>query len=154
MKGDCAADQASLPGAGRLTGAPTTTANQQHERNPGSARCSASAIAVTQVPGGVGILERCWWWENPGQRESIAPAIVAVLLFRLITYWLVLVPGTSLTGAFPESSTEGYDGTAVLGQHESELASPPPEGRYQAIAKPCQMTGLDQGDTDHAFART
>ena len=49
--------------------------------------------SLVPIPGGVVILETLLVAGELLDGASIVPAIVAVLLFRLITYWLVLIPG-------------------------------------------------------------
>jgi uncharacterized membrane protein YbhN (UPF0104 family) len=49
--------------------------------------------SVWPIPGGVVVLDTLLVAGLLLDGASIVPAIVAVLLFRLITYWLVILPG-------------------------------------------------------------
>ena len=49
--------------------------------------------SVWPIPGGVVVLDTLLVAGLRLDGASIVPAIVAVLLFRLITYWLVILPG-------------------------------------------------------------
>jgi len=62
----------------------------------GAALIYLAALPVASllpVPGGVGVLDTLLVIGELLDGASLVPAIVAVLLFRLITYWLVLLPG-------------------------------------------------------------
>jgi undecaprenyl-diphosphatase len=67
-----------------------------HTAGLGAALVYLAALPVASllpVPGGVGVLDTLLVVGELLDGASIVPAIVAVLLFRLITYWLILVPG-------------------------------------------------------------
>ena len=67
-----------------------------HTAGLGAALVYLAALPVASllpVPGGVGVLDTLLVAGELLDGASIVPAIVAVLLFRLITYWLVIVPG-------------------------------------------------------------
>jgi uncharacterized membrane protein YbhN (UPF0104 family) len=67
-----------------------------HTAGLGAALVYLAALPVASllpVPGGVGVLDTLLVVGELLDGASIVPAIVAVLLFRLITYWLVLPPG-------------------------------------------------------------
>jgi uncharacterized membrane protein YbhN (UPF0104 family) len=67
-----------------------------HTAGLGAALVYLAALPVASllpVPGGVGVLDTLLVLGELLDRASIVPAIVAVLLFRLITYWLVIIPG-------------------------------------------------------------
>ena len=62
----------------------------------GAALVYLAALPVASllpVPGGVGVLDTLLVAGELLDGASIVPAIVAVLVFRLITYWLVIIPG-------------------------------------------------------------
>jgi hypothetical protein len=49
---------------------------------------------------------------------SIVPAIVAVLVFRLITYWLILVPGVlRIPAPHPAAGSGGTGGSVTSAGH-------------------------------------
>jgi uncharacterized membrane protein YbhN (UPF0104 family) len=67
-----------------------------HTAGLGTALVYLAALPVASllpVPGGVGVLDTLLVAGELLDGASIVPAIVAVLLFRLITYWIVIVPG-------------------------------------------------------------
>jgi undecaprenyl-diphosphatase len=67
-----------------------------HTAGLGAALVYLAALPVASllpVPGGVVVLDTLLVMGELLDGASIVPAIVAVLLFRLITYWLVLLPG-------------------------------------------------------------
>jgi undecaprenyl-diphosphatase len=67
-----------------------------HTAGLGAALVYLAALPVASllpVPGGVGVLDTLLVMGELLDGASIVPAIVTVLLFRLITYWLVLLPG-------------------------------------------------------------
>ena len=67
-----------------------------HTAGLGAALVYLAALPVASllpVPGGVGILDTLLVAGELLDGASIVPAIVAVLVFRLITYWLVIIPG-------------------------------------------------------------
>lgn len=67
-----------------------------HTAGLGAALVYLAALPVASLlpaPGGVGVLDTLLVAGELLDGASIVPAIVAVLVFRLITYWLILVPG-------------------------------------------------------------
>jgi undecaprenyl-diphosphatase len=67
-----------------------------HTAGLGAALVYLAALPVASlfpVPGGVGVLDTLLVAGELLDGAGVVEAIVAVLLFRLITYWLVLVPG-------------------------------------------------------------
>jgi undecaprenyl-diphosphatase len=67
-----------------------------HTAGLGAALVYLAALPLASllpIPGGVGVLDTLLVMGELLDGASIVPAIVAVLLFRLITYWLVLLPG-------------------------------------------------------------
>jgi len=67
-----------------------------HTAGLGAALVYLAALPVASllpVPGGVGVLDTLLVAGELLDGASVVPAIVAVLLFRLITYWLVILPG-------------------------------------------------------------
>jgi len=49
--------------------------------------------ALAPIPGGVIVIDTLLVIGELLNGASVVPAIVAVLLFRLITFWLIIVPG-------------------------------------------------------------
>jgi uncharacterized membrane protein YbhN (UPF0104 family) len=67
-----------------------------HTAGLGAALVYLAALPLASllpVPGGVVVLDTLLVAGELLDGAGIVPAIVAVLLFRLITYWLVLIPG-------------------------------------------------------------
>jgi uncharacterized membrane protein YbhN (UPF0104 family) len=67
-----------------------------HTSGLGVALVYLAALPVASllpVPGGVVVLDSLLVVGELLDGASLVPAIVAVLLFRLITYWLIIVPG-------------------------------------------------------------
>jgi len=76
--------------------ASATLAVIPHTAGLGAALVYLAALPVASllpVPGGVGVLDTLLVAGELLDGASIVPAIVAVQVFRLITYWLILVPG-------------------------------------------------------------
>jgi uncharacterized membrane protein YbhN (UPF0104 family) len=74
----------------------TTLTVIPHTARLGAALVYLAALPVASllpVPGGRASWAFSWWAGEFLDGASIVPAIVAVLLFRLITYWLIIVPG-------------------------------------------------------------
>jgi len=67
-----------------------------HTAGLGAALVYLAAVplaSLVPIPGGVIILDTLLVAGELLDGAGVVPAIVAVLLFRLITYWLVLIPG-------------------------------------------------------------
>lgn len=59
----------------------------------GAVYLAASALAAAPTPGGLGALEAALIAGLTGVGVAAGPAVSAVLLYRLATYWLPVAPG-------------------------------------------------------------
>jgi uncharacterized membrane protein YbhN (UPF0104 family) len=68
----------------------------RHTAGLGAALVYLAAVplaALSPIPGGVVVIDTLLVIGELLNGASVVPAIVAVLLFRLITFWLIIVPG-------------------------------------------------------------
>jgi uncharacterized membrane protein YbhN (UPF0104 family) len=67
----------------------------------GLALLAAAVGALAPMPGGVGVVEPVLVWGLAGTGVGLAPAALAVLAFRGLTYWLPLLVGIAVARSSP-----------------------------------------------------